>query len=66
MMVATANRDGRAAWQILLRECKEPSNDLSLLEHDYEWSHASILGIVGYNSESITNFSRHLNHLKKK
>jgi len=63
MMHATARNDGRAVFRMLEANCRQAIDDLELLQMDGDWNSATILNSVGFNVDSITLFSRHLNGL---
>ena len=63
MMDAAARNDGRAAFQMLVANCRQQIDDLELLSMNSEFDNATILKNVGYNLDSITNFARYLNGL---
>ena len=63
MMHASANNDGRAAFELLEANCRQQIDDLELLQMDADWNGATILNAVGYSIDSITLFSRQLNGL---
>lgn len=63
MMHATARNDGRAAFRLLEANCRQNIDDLEMLQQDANWNSATILNSVGFNLDSITLFSRHLNGL---
>ena len=63
MMHATARNDGRAAFRLLEANCRQNIDDLEMLQQDANWNNATILNSVGFNIDSITLFSRHLNGL---
>lgn len=63
LMASALHRDGRQFWLMLERECRKPITDLELIAMDLAWSQCTILVTVGYVSDSVTAFSRHLQKL---
>ena len=61
MLYANARNDGRAAYQLLVANCRQAVDDLELLQLDADFDTATILNSVGYSMDSITLFARHLN-----
>ena len=50
------------AWDLVIRECDEPNDDLELSKMNLIWSGLTILNTVGYSESTITDFSRELNN----
>ena len=48
------------AYDLVVRECQEPSDDLELARQDQEWQNDTIMNTVGHSISTITDFSRHL------
>ena len=60
MLRSEAENNGRQAWTVLLRECDEPITELELENLKKNVRELTILGAVGYNDHSITEFRRAL------
>ena len=68
MMHASANRDGRLAFQLLEQQCARQITDLEMFVQDKNWQDAnwqdaSISSCVGIGADSITMFSGYLTGL---
>jgi hypothetical protein len=61
MLADEAHNDGYEAWQIVKRECDEPITDLEIQDLKSNVRNLTILGSVGYQNFSISQFRRALN-----
>ena len=52
------------AWDLIVRECDEPADDLEVAKLNLIWSQMSILNTVGYKASTITDYARELNNAK--
>ena len=50
------------AWDLIVRECDEPHDDLELAKLNLEWSGMSIMNTVGYSESTMSDFARELNN----
>ena len=50
------------AWNLILEECDDPSDDLELSTMNLKWTAMSIMNTVGHKLETITEFARALNN----
>ena len=50
------------AWDLIVRECDEPADDLEVAKLNLIWSQMSILNTVGYKASTITDYARELNN----
>ena len=50
------------AWDLILRECDDPSDDLELSTMNLQWSSLTIMNTVGHKLETITDYARTLNN----
>ena len=62
-MIRIHEGNGRQAFLLLQQTCQQLPDDLQLLQMENDWNGATILGIVGYKLESISQFARYLNQL---
>ena len=53
------------AWDLVIRECDEPNDDLELSKMNLVWNGLTILNTVGYSESTITDFSRELNNTNR-
>ena len=51
------------AWDLVVNECDEPSDDLEISKMNLIWSSMSILNTVGYAEDTITQYARELNNV---
>ena len=58
MLIDEAYNNGRLAWQLLVRECDEPTTDLELEDLKRNVRELTIISTVGCNEHSISKFRR--------
>ena len=56
------NSDGRLCWLILEEECAAPEDEMVTTQIKSEITNSTILGIAGFQEDSITRFSRWMQH----
>lgn len=61
MLVDEAYNQGRAAWQLMLRECDEPITELELEDLKRNVRDLTIIASVGYEEYSLSKYRRALN-----
>lgn len=50
------------AWDLVVKECDEPSDDLELSRMNLTWTSLTILNTVGHVESTITDYARELNN----
>jgi hypothetical protein len=66
MLVDEAYGDGRAAWQLLVRECHEDITDLELQDLQRDVRDLTISGAIGYTETSLSKFRQALSDANTK